>query len=114
MLGQRFNIDSCGHLVPFVCFLLFTVIYLISLEEFSIALASTIGGLDQMMELEDRELKTTLESYSQMDLARRGPFRAIQAVSIIIFSLTNLLGKNESEDTNERQLRQLEIGRAHV
>ncbi|XP_047179959.1 nonsense-mediated mRNA decay factor SMG7-like [Vigna umbellata] len=83
-----------------------------SLEEFSIALASTIGGLDQMMELEDRELKTTLESYSQMDLARRGPFRAIQAVSIIIFSLTNLLGKNESEDTNERQLMQRALAAA--
>ncbi|XP_027931321.1 protein SMG7L [Vigna unguiculata] len=83
-----------------------------SLEEFSIALASTIGGLDKMMELEDRELKTLLESYSQMDLARRGPFRAIQAVSIIIFSLTNLLGKSESEHKDERQLMQLALAAA--
>ncbi|TKY71714.1 SMG7L protein [Spatholobus suberectus] len=83
-----------------------------SLEEFSIALASTIGELDKMMELEDIELKTMLESYSEMDLARRGPFRAIQVVSILIFSLTNLidkLGKNESEDKNDRQLMQLAL-----
>ncbi|RDX62394.1 Protein SMG7L, partial [Mucuna pruriens] len=83
-----------------------------SLEEFSIALASTIGELDKMMELEDIELKTMLESYSQMDLARRGPFRAIQVVSILIFSLMNLidkLGKNESEDKNDMQLMQLAL-----
>ncbi|KAH1103063.1 hypothetical protein GLYMA_13G238000v4 [Glycine max] len=83
-----------------------------SLEEFSIALASTIGELDKTMELEDTELKTMLESYSQMDLARRGPFRAIQVVSVLIFSLTNLidkLGKDESENKNDGQLMQLAL-----
>ncbi|XP_012568770.1 nonsense-mediated mRNA decay factor SMG7-like isoform X2 [Cicer arietinum] len=79
-------------------------------EEFSIALASTIGELDKMLKLEDIELKTVLESYSQMDLARRGPFRAIQVVCILIFSLKNLmdkLGKNDSEDKNVQQLLQM-------
>ncbi|KAL2969302.1 hypothetical protein AAZX31_15G073100 [Glycine max] len=83
-----------------------------SLEEFSIALASTIGELDKTMELEDAELKTMLESYSQMDLARRGPFRAIQVVSVLIFSLTNLidrLRKDESENKNDGQLMQLAL-----
>ncbi|XP_061341576.1 nonsense-mediated mRNA decay factor SMG7-like isoform X2 [Gastrolobium bilobum] len=83
-----------------------------SLEDFSIALTSTIEELDKMMELEDIELKTMLESYNQMGLARRGPFRAIQAVSILIFSLKNLidkLEKNESEDKNDRQLTQLAL-----
>ncbi|XP_027360822.1 protein SMG7L isoform X2 [Abrus precatorius] len=83
-----------------------------SLEDFSGALASTIWELDKMMELDDIELKTMLESYSQMDLARRGPFRAIQVVSILIFSLTNLLdklGENESEDKNHRQLMQMAL-----
>ncbi|KAK7412356.1 hypothetical protein VNO78_03811 [Psophocarpus tetragonolobus] len=86
-----------------------------NLEEFSIALASTIRELDKMMKLEDTELKFMLESYSQMDLARRGPFRAIQAVSILIFSLTNLidkLGKNKSEDKNDEQLMQLALAAA--
>ncbi|KAL2341881.1 hypothetical protein Fmac_009821 [Flemingia macrophylla] len=83
-----------------------------SLEEFSIALTSTIGELDKMMELEDIELKTMLESYSQMGLARRGPFLAIQVVSILIFSVTNLidkLEKKEPEDKNVKQLMQLAL-----
>lgn len=88
-----------------------------SFEEFSITLASTIGELDKMMKLEDIELRTMLESYTEMDLARRGPFRAIQAVSILIFSLKNLmdkLEKNESEDKNDRQLMQLAFAAAFI
>ncbi|XP_019425260.1 PREDICTED: protein SMG7L-like isoform X2 [Lupinus angustifolius] len=83
-----------------------------SLEEFPIALASTIGELDKMMELEDIELKTMLESYSQMDMVRKGPFRALQVVSIFIFALKNLNNKlenNESNDNNDRQLMQLAL-----
>ncbi|KAF1882270.1 hypothetical protein Lal_00038916 [Lupinus albus] len=86
-----------------------------SLEEFPIALASTIGELDKMMELEDIELKTMLESYSQMDMVRKGPFRALQVVSIFIFALKNLndkLEKNESNDNNDRQLMQLALAAA--
>ncbi|KAK7246485.1 hypothetical protein RIF29_41354 [Crotalaria pallida] len=86
-----------------------------SLEEFPFALASTIGKLDRMMELEDIELKPMLESYSQMSITRKGPFRALQAVSIIIFALKNLidkLEKNESEDNNDRQLLQLALAAA--
>ncbi|KAK7400593.1 hypothetical protein VNO78_11803 [Psophocarpus tetragonolobus] len=71
-----------------------------SLEEFSIALASTIGVLDEMMELEDIKLKAMLESYGQMDLARKGPFRALQIVSILIFTLMNLIDKHELKDKN--------------
>ncbi|KAJ1386650.1 Tetratricopeptide-like helical domain superfamily [Sesbania bispinosa] len=77
-----------------------------SLEEFPVSLASTIGVLDEMMELEDIELKTLLESYGQMDLARKGPFRALQVVSILIFTVKNLIDKhekNESKDKNDSQ-----------
>nr|KYP76304.1 Telomerase-binding protein EST1A [Cajanus cajan] len=77
-----------------------------SLEEFTIALASTIGVLDEMMELKDIKLKTILESYGQMDLARKGPFRALQIVSILVFTLKNLIDehdKNESKDRNDCQ-----------
>ncbi|KAK7369034.1 hypothetical protein VNO80_11068 [Phaseolus coccineus] len=76
------------------------------LEEFPIALASTIGVLDEMMELEDIKLKTMLESYGQMDLARKGPFRALQMVSMLIFTLQNLIDKhekNESKDSSDCQ-----------
>ncbi|CAL0309335.1 unnamed protein product [Lupinus luteus] len=86
-----------------------------SLEEFHSALASTIGELDKMMELEDIELKTMLESYSQMDMARKGPFRAFQVVSLFIFALKNLndkLEKNDSNSNNDRQLMQLALAAA--
>ncbi|RDY08080.1 Protein SMG7L [Mucuna pruriens] len=82
-----------------------TVSYLFitsSLEEFPIALAFTIGVLDEMMELEDIKLKTMLESYGQMDLARKGPFRAVQIVSILIFTLKNLIDKHEKEESKDK------------
>ncbi|MED6134224.1 hypothetical protein PIB30_035108 [Stylosanthes scabra] len=83
-----------------------------SLDEFPIALASTVLEFDKLMELDDIELKNMLESYRQMDLARRGPFRALQVVSMLIFSLKNLLDrlkKNESEDKNDKHLMQLAL-----
>ncbi|XP_019420144.1 PREDICTED: protein SMG7L-like isoform X3 [Lupinus angustifolius] len=76
-----------------------------SLEEFPIVLASTIEELDKMLELDDIKLKTMLESYTQMDIARKGPFRALQVVSIIIFALKDLtdkLEKNKPEDKNDK------------
>ncbi|XP_054802332.1 nonsense-mediated mRNA decay factor SMG7-like [Prosopis cineraria] len=77
-----------------------------SLEEFPIVLASTIRELDRLLELEDTELKTMLESYEQVNLARRGPFRAIQVVTVLIFVLKHLvepLVKNEPNHKDERQ-----------
>ncbi|TKY59251.1 SMG7L protein [Spatholobus suberectus] len=82
-----------------------TVSYLFitsSLEEFPIVLASTIGVLDGMMEVEDIKLKTMLESYGQMDLARKGPFRALQIVSILIFTLKNLIDKHEKNESKDK------------
>ncbi|KAK7362848.1 hypothetical protein VNO77_04972 [Canavalia gladiata] len=73
-----------------------------SVEEFPIALATTIGVLDEMMELEDIKLKTMLESYGQMDLARKGPFRALQVVSILIFTLKNLIDKHEKNEPKDK------------
>lgn len=76
------------------------------MEEFPIVLASTIGELDKMMKLEDVELNTMLESYEQVNLARRGPFRAIQVVTVLIFVLKHLidkLEKNEPKDKDEKQ-----------
>ncbi|CAJ2648627.1 unnamed protein product [Trifolium pratense] len=78
-----------------------------SFEEFSIALASTIGEMDKMLKLNDAELKTVLDSYSQMDLARRGPFRAIHVVCILIFSLKNLMDKLEKSDSKDENVMQL-------
>ncbi|KAI4296764.1 hypothetical protein L6164_036690 [Bauhinia variegata] len=77
-----------------------------SLEEFPIAFASAIKELDEMMELGDVELKNMLESYQQMDSTRRGPFRYLQVVSVLIFVLKNLMDKqevNEPKDKNDEQ-----------
>ncbi|CAJ1936502.1 unnamed protein product [Sphenostylis stenocarpa] len=74
---------------------------LLCLEEFPIALASTVGVLDEMMELEDIKLKTMLESYGQMDLARKGPFRALQMVSMLIFTLKNLIDKHQTSESKD-------------
>ncbi|KAI9120595.1 hypothetical protein K1719_007628 [Acacia pycnantha] len=71
-----------------------------SLDEFPVVLASTLRELDRLLELEDVELKTMLESYEQVNLARRGPFRAIQAVTVLIFVLKHLV---EPKDQDERQ-----------
>ncbi|KAK7319700.1 hypothetical protein RJT34_04425 [Clitoria ternatea] len=73
-----------------------------SLEEFLIALASTIGVLEEMVELEDIKLKTMLESYRQMDLARKGPFKALQVVSILIFTVKNLIDKHEKHESKDK------------
>ncbi|XP_028777476.1 protein SMG7L isoform X2 [Neltuma alba] len=77
-----------------------------SFDEFPMVLASTIRELDRLLELGDIELKTLLESYEQVNLARRGPFRAIQVAAVLIFVLNHLvepLMKNEPKDGNERQ-----------
>ncbi|KRH20427.1 hypothetical protein GLYMA_13G178200v4 [Glycine max] len=87
-----------SHIVRTVSYLFITS----SLEKFPIALASTIEVLDEIMELEDIKLKTMLESYGQMDLARKGPFRALQIVSILIFTLKNLIDKHEKDESKDK------------
>ncbi|KAL5150480.1 Protein SMG7L [Glycine soja] len=88
-----------SHIVRTVSYLFITSS---SLEKFPIALASTIEVLDEIMELEDIKLKTMLESYGQMDLARKGPFRALQIVSILIFTLKNLIDKHEKDESKDK------------
>lgn len=77
-----------------------------SLEDFPYTFASTMRELDATMELDDAKLKALLESYQLMDSARTGPFRALQVVSIFIFTIENLLNTSEikgSKDKNDMQ-----------
>lgn len=53
-----------------------------------------------MMALDDVQLTAALESYSQMDSTTRGPYRAIQLVSVFIFILFNETTNVQREKLN--------------
>ncbi|XP_021825839.1 protein SMG7L isoform X2 [Prunus avium] len=79
-------------------------------DEFPCAFASTMGELEALMALDDTKLKVTLESYQHMDSVRKGPFRALQVVSVLIFTIQNLIKTaeiKESRDKNDVQQKEL-------
>ncbi|CAL8146533.1 unnamed protein product [Prunus armeniaca] len=79
-------------------------------DEFPCAFASTMGELEALMALDDTKLKVTLESYQRMDSVRKGPFRALQVVSVLIFTIQNLIKTpeiKESRDKNDVQQKEL-------
>ncbi|KAJ7968577.1 Protein SMG7 [Quillaja saponaria] len=77
-----------------------------SLEEFPTAFASTMGELDKMMDLDDTKIMAALESYLEMDSARRGPFRALQLICVLIFVLKNLMDNPEAKESKEKNGKQ--------
>lgn len=81
-----------------------------SLEDFPYTFASTMRELDAAMELDDAKLKALLESYQLMDSARTGPFRALQVVSIFIFTIENLINAPEIKGSKDKNyMQQLEF-----
>ncbi|GAY34535.1 hypothetical protein CUMW_012010 [Citrus unshiu] len=80
------------------------------LEDFPYTFASTMRELDAAMELDDAKLKALLESYQLMDSARTGPFRALQVVSIFIFTIENLINAPEIKGLKDKNdMQQLEF-----
>ncbi|PON61398.1 Telomerase activating protein Est [Trema orientale] len=78
-----------------------------SLNEFPSAFTASVTELDALMALDDTELKASLESYRHMDSVKTGPFRAIQVVSILLYTLQNLIKSPQIkvfEDLNDTQL----------
>ncbi|KAA8519774.1 hypothetical protein F0562_014030 [Nyssa sinensis] len=73
-----------------------------SLEDFPCTFASTIRELEALMALDDTQIQAKLESYQHMDLARRGPYRALQVVSVLIFVIHSLTESSELEDSKEK------------
>ncbi|KAM7530660.1 hypothetical protein LguiB_034070 [Lonicera macranthoides] len=73
-----------------------------SLEDFPCTFASTMRELESLLALDDIKLKTSLESYEHMDSARRGPYRALQIVSTLIFIIHNLAENPESNNQKEK------------
>ncbi|KAJ4977127.1 hypothetical protein NE237_002233 [Protea cynaroides] len=80
-----------------------------SLEEFSCTFGSTIRELDILLSLNDLRLTTALESYQHMDASRTGPFRALQLVSILIFTIHTL-----SESPIPQMLKHVDDIQRHV
>ena len=59
------------------------------------------------MALDDKQLKASLESYQNMDSVKTGPFRALQVVSVFLYTLEILINipqTKDFEDTNGTQL----------
>ncbi|GFP95481.1 protein smg7l [Phtheirospermum japonicum] len=72
-----------------------------SLDEFPCSLASALHCLEALLEIDDTKLSLSLESYQSLDSSRRGPYRAIQLVSIFIFIVHSL---TESPERDESKL----------
>ncbi|KAJ9535370.1 hypothetical protein OSB04_un001517 [Centaurea solstitialis] len=56
-----------------------------SFEDLPHTFASTMKELEALLALNDAELNSSLEPYEQFDSSRKGPYRALQAVAILIF-----------------------------
>ncbi|KAI3743673.1 hypothetical protein L1987_56735 [Smallanthus sonchifolius] len=62
-----------------------------SFEDLPHTFASTMKELESLLALNDIELNSSLEPYKPFDSSRKGPYRAIQAVTILIFVIHNLI-----------------------
>lgn len=69
-----------------------------SLEDFQSILAFTVGQLESLVLMDDYELKAALESYQIMDPSRKGPYRALQLVSVFIFIFHSLTESGDGVD----------------
>lgn len=78
-----------------------------SLEDFPCTFASTMSELEALLELDDAKLKSSLEPYEQLDPARKGPYRALQLVSILVFVIHNLAEHAEVKHPKEKNASQL-------
>lgn len=72
------------------------------LEDLPCSFGSTIRELEKMIGQDDSKLKHSLESYQCMDSSRRGPFRAIQIVAILVFIIDNLTKKQEQKESKDK------------
>ncbi|XP_009802464.1 nonsense-mediated mRNA decay factor SMG7-like [Nicotiana sylvestris] len=69
-----------------------------SLENFQSTLASTVRQLEGLVVMDGDELKAALESYQLMDPSRKGPYCALQLVSIFIFIFHSLTESGDGVD----------------
>ncbi|KAK6932580.1 DNA/RNA-binding domain, Est1-type [Dillenia turbinata] len=81
-----------------------------SLEDFHCTFASAIVELEALVAEDDTKLNATLEAYQHLDSTRKGPYRGIQLVAVLIFIIHNLTrGSGEEEMGNLSALKQQEL-----
>ncbi|KAM0048846.1 putative telomerase activating protein Est1 [Helianthus debilis subsp. tardiflorus] len=68
-----------------------------SFEDLPHTFASTMKELESLLALNDIELNSSLEPYEPFDSSRKGPYRAIQAVTILIFVIQSLIKGKQDE-----------------
>ncbi|XP_050369411.1 nonsense-mediated mRNA decay factor SMG7-like [Argentina anserina] len=73
----------------------------LSVDQFHCAFAATMRELDALLALDDTRLKANLESYQRMDSVRRGPYRVLQVVSVLIFIIQYLVKSPETIDSQK-------------
>ncbi|XP_024988182.1 protein SMG7L isoform X2 [Cynara cardunculus var. scolymus] len=78
-----------------------------SFEDLPHTFASTMKELEALLALNDAELNSSLEPYEQFDSSRRGPYRSLQAVAILIFVIQNLIKTPELMELKGKKDEQL-------
>ncbi|KAI3886279.1 hypothetical protein MKX03_007999 [Papaver bracteatum] len=73
-----------------------------SLEEFPGIFGSSISQLETIFSLDDVNVKTFLESYQLLDGARKGPFRGLQLVCVLIFTVQTLLESKSQKSSHAK------------
>ncbi|KAL5730415.1 hypothetical protein ACHQM5_003237 [Ranunculus cassubicifolius] len=77
-----------------------------SLEDFPFIFGSTIRELEVLLLRDDARLKIALESYQHLDVSRTGPFRVLQLVCILIFTIHTL--SESSTQQNAKQVKYMQ------
>ncbi|KAK6917579.1 Telomerase activating protein Est1-like, N-terminal [Dillenia turbinata] len=80
-----------------------------SLEDFHCIFASAMVELDALMAEDDTKLNATLEAYQHLESTRKGPYRGIQLVAVLIFIIHNLMRGSGEDMGNLSAVKQLEL-----
>ncbi|PIN08143.1 Nonsense-mediated mRNA decay protein [Handroanthus impetiginosus] len=102
-LGDMENV--CSENFDLWCILVRTISILLmrsSLEEFPRSIASALHSLEALLAFDDKKLMVILECYQHLNSSRRGPYRAIQLVSIFIFIVHSLTGNPERDESTRK------------
>lgn len=78
-----------------------------SFEDLPHTFASTMKELEAVLALNEMELNSSLEPYDQFDSSRKGPYRALQSVAILIFVIHNLMKTPELKELKGQKDEQL-------
>ncbi|KAI7744550.1 hypothetical protein M8C21_022021 [Ambrosia artemisiifolia] len=78
-----------------------------SFEDLPHTFASTMKELESLLALNDIELNSALEPYEPFDSSRKGPYRAIHAVAILIFVIHSLIQTPEIKELKGKKDEQI-------